>query len=214
MNRTMPTAADNAVQSWRRALCATLGDGYVPATAPDGLPSIRTPDQGRISLRAHASEIELIASEWPTIDELGFRRRYSRELSIRVSAQREITASAQDIRRRLLQPYALALAQERRRAGRYLQQLRAIATCLAHAGFGPRERHIVGRSVQAQKPHGVLEDQGLRLPTTSTTSVTPHEESAVAAVEVRGLSLDEVEAMHVFLDQLVARRAPTLRLCA
>ena len=216
MPRTASTAAaaDAKLSLWCRTLCDSLGGDHVLGTAATGQPSIRTPDQGRVDIQARGQDIEFVAAAWPLVDELGFKRSYRRELSIRISAQREAAVAALDLQRRLLQPYAQALSEERRRASAYREQLRSIATCLSQAGFGPRERHVVGRSVQAQKPHGVLEDHGLRLPTTSTTCVTPHEDSAIAAIEVRGLSLGEVEAVHAFLNQLVAQRVPSLQLCA
>ncbi len=212
---TSPAASTDAkLTLWCRTLCDTLGGDHVLSPSPAGLQSIRTPDQGRIDIQVRGQDIEFVAAGWPLIDELGFKRSYRRELSIRISANREATAAAQDLKRRLLQPYSQALSEERRRASAYREQLRSIAACLNQAGFGPHERHVVGRSVQAQKPHGVLEDHGLRLPTTSTTCVTPHEDSAIAAIEVRGLSLGEVEAVHAFLNQLVAQRVPSLQLCA
>ena len=76
-------------------------------------------------------------------------------------------------------------------------------------------RQIAGRRLQAQKPHGALDHHGTPLPTTSVTTIAlRNDDSAVGSVELRGLSLREIEALHGFIDTLVRQRQPGLRLAS
>lgn len=199
-----------------RLLCAELGAGYSlgPAERDPTTVLIFTPDNGSIAAQRHGTEVRFQASEWPVVNEAGFRRSFSRDLHASFSLGRELAGVAQELRRRLLQPYAEALQTERRNAANYRCLLVEIAACLQHSGFAPADSHVVGRTLQACKPHGALDDGHSRIPTTSTTSITIQDQTAVGTVEMRYLSLDEVEAVHGFLADLMARRRPALRLTA
>ncbi|HEX4895733.1 MAG TPA: hypothetical protein VFV11_05320 [Solimonas sp.] len=199
-----------------RLLCIELGSGYelCPSDRDPTTVLIATPDKGCIAVQRHGQELSFQASEWPVVNEAGFRRSFSRDLRASIGVGRDPSAVAPELRRRLLQPYAEALATERRNAANYRCLLVEVSACLEHSGFTPSDRHVVGRTLQASKPHGALDDGHSRIPTTSTTSITIQDQSALATVEMRYLSLDEVEAVHGFLADLIARRRPALRLTA
>ena len=206
------------LEAYCRELCHIWGPGYEPAPSTSGAIAgaltIRTPDQGLIAVHRHGDDLEFRAHGWPSVQEAGFKRSYSEDLAARISATRDVDAAARDLQRRLLIPYATALTQARRRASSYRRLIADVSACLDHVGFGNADRHVLGRSLQAQKPHGALDDNGNRVPTTSVTTITARDESAVANVEVRCLSLPEVEALHGFISELMARRRPVLRLGA
>jgi hypothetical protein len=200
------------------ALCRLWGPGYALApvahNAPANALAIRTPDQGLVAVELHGSELEFRATGWPQINDAGFKRSYAENLSAKISLNRDVDAAARDLERRLLVPYAAALTQARRKAADFRRLIADVNNCLDHAGFASSDRHVLGRSLQAQKPHGALDDNGKRVPTTSVTTITARDDSAVANVEVRSLSLPEVEALHDFISELIARRRPVLRLSA
>lgn len=207
-----------SLEAYVESLCRCWGAGYAPApvskTAPAHALAIRTPDQGLIAVEAHGHDLEFRATGWPQVNEAGFKRSYAEPLSAKISAGREVEAAARDLERRLLVPYAAALTQARRKAADYRRLIADVSACLDHAGFARSDRHVLGRSLQAQKPHGALDDNGKRVPTTSVTTITARDDSAIANVEVRSLSLPEVEALHDFISDLIARRKPVLRLSA
>lgn len=215
---TVSTIRQNATESLEtrlRALCDLWSPGYTLAhDASAEAFTIRTPDQGLISVQLHGQELEFQASGWPQVQEGGFKRSYAQELTARVSVHRAVSASARDLERRLLLPYADALSQARRKAADYRRLIADVSRCLDHAGFTGSDRHVLGRSLQAHKPHGALDDNGKRVPTTSVTTINARDDSAVANVEIRSLSLPEVESLHAFIDELIAQRRPVLRLSA
>ncbi len=207
-----------ALDAYIETLCHHWGAGHAPAPATVGAAAhartIRTPDQGLIAVEPHGGELEFRAIGWPQVNEAGFRRSYAETLSARISLGRDPVAAAQDLQRRLLLPYESALTEARRKAADYRRLLADVSACLDHAGFASSDRHVLGRSLQAQKPHGALDDNGKRVPTTSVTTITARDDGAVANVEVRSLSLPEVEALHGFISTLMAQRRPVLRLSA
>lgn len=209
-------AAGFSIEALCAELCAHWGDGHAPAPAPDGSSfHLRTPDQGLISVQSHGDELEFRAIRWPNVNEHGFKRSFSRPLGARVGAARDPAAIARDLQRRLLTPYAAALSEARRQASEYRRLIAEICACLERVGLDSADRHVLGRRLQAHKPHGALDHNGTRLPTTSVTTIAVREDdSAVGAVEVRGLSLGEVEAVHDFVAQLTACRQPVLRLAS
>lgn len=215
---TVSTIKQNVTESLEsrlRTLCQLWGPGY--SLAHDhGAETfiIRTPDQGLISVQPHGQDLQFEASGWPQVQDAGFKRSYAQELSARVSAHRPLSATARDLERRLLQPYADALGQARRKAADYRRLITDVSRCLDRAGFTGSDRHVVGRSLQAHKPHGALDDNGKRLPTTSVTTIHAHDDGAVANLEIRCLSLPELESLHAFVDQLIVQRRPVLRLSA
>jgi hypothetical protein len=216
MSTHAATASKPSIEALCAELCAHWGDGHVlaPASGTQGV-QLRTPDQGLIDVQIHGDELEFRAMRWPNVHEHGFKRSFSRVLSARVSTSREPEAIARDLQRRLLQPYAAALSEARRQASEYRRLIADICACLDRVGLDAADRHVLGRRLQAHKPHGALDHNGTRLPTTSVTTVAVREDdSAVGAVEVRGLSLAEVEAVHDFVAELTARRRPVLRLAS
>lgn len=215
----MNTRADDAsgalIEELCAALCTRWGAGHTPATTSTGALQLRTPDQGLIDVQVHGDELALSAAHWPTVNEHGFKRSFSRTLTARVNATRDVDAIARDLERRLLRPYATALQEARRQAAEYRRLIADICAVLDRVGLDAADRHVLGRRLQAHKPHGALDHNGTRLPTTSVTTVAMREDdSAVGAVEVRGLSLAEVEAVHGFVSELTARRRPVLRLAS
>ncbi|HEY0974711.1 MAG TPA: hypothetical protein VGE57_09485 [Solimonas sp.] len=219
MNATASKAVSvQTLETYVSELCRHWGPGFTLAPAAHGASphslALRTPDQGLIAISLHGHDLEFRASGWPQVNESGFKRSYHQELSANVSITRGTDVVARDLERRLLVPYAAALTQARRQAAAYRSLIADVAACLDHVGFGNADRHVLGRSLQAQKPHGALDDNGRRLPTTSVTTITARDDSAAGNVEVRGLSLPEVEALHGFIGELIARRKPVLRLAS
>lgn len=215
MSTSAVDASRSSIETLCADLCALWGDGHTLATVSDGAVQLRTPEQGLIDVRAHGDELEFRATRWPNVHEQGFKRSFSRVMSARVSAMRAPEAIARDLKRRLLQPYASALCEARGQAAGYRRLIADICTCLDRVGLDAADRHVLGRRLQAHKPHGALDHNGTRLPTTSVTTITVREDdSAVGAVELRGLSLAEVEAVHGFVAELVSRRRPVLRLAS
>lgn len=216
MSTNVADTTKSSIERLCTELCVRWGDGYALATdAGARTLSLRTPDQGLIDVQAHGDELELRAMRWPSVHEHGFKRSFGRSLSARVNAMREPEAIARDLQRRLLQPYAAALSEARRQATEYRRLIADICACLDRVGLDAADRHVLGRRLQAHKPHGALDHNGTRLPTTSVTTVAVREDdSAVGAVELRGLSLAEVEAVHGFVAELTARRRPVLRLAS
>ncbi len=207
-----------ALEAYCAELCRVWGADYALAPPAVGAGAaditLRTPDQGLIEVRRRGDELEFRAARWPSVQEEGFKRSYRQDLSAKVSANRDAESVARDLQRRLLTPYASALAQARHNAAEYRRLITDIGSSLDQIGLSRADRHVLGRKLQAQKPHGALDNNGSRLPTTSVTTVTARDESAVGGVEVRGLSLGEIEALHGFIDELVARRRPVLRLAS
>jgi hypothetical protein len=192
------------LETFCRLLCTELGAGFsIARTArqPDQL-LIWTPDRSCISVQKRGDELLFAAADWPVIDELGFKRSFSREISAKISFGRVIL------------PFAEALQEERRKAATYRAVLHDVARCLSHSGFRPDDGHVVGKTLQARKPHGALDEGWTLAPTVSDTTITVQDQGAVGSVEIRYLSLDEVEAVHGFIDKLIARRRPALRLSA
>lgn len=204
------------LETYCRLICAELGEGYSVARAarsPDQM-LIWTPDRSCLSVQLRGDEVMFAAADWPVVDEVGFKRSFSRDISARISFGRDIKAAAQDLRRRVITPFAVALAEERRKAAAYRTVLHDVARCLDHSGFRPGDGHVVGKTMQARKPHGALDEGWTRAPTVSDTTITVQDQGAVGTIEVRYLSLDEVEAVHGFLNELIGRRRPALRLSA
>jgi hypothetical protein len=209
--------ADDDLRAWCAALCAHWGPGYsfgTPALRGPAL-VIRTPEQGVIGLHPRGDEVEFRTEHWPAVHEHGFKRSYAQPLVARISAGRDPEDAARDLQRRLLQPYATALAEARRKAADFRRRIAGICETLGRVGLGRADRVVLGRRLQAQKPHGALDHHGTPLPTTSMTTIALRDDdSAIGSVELRGLSLREIEALHGFIDTLVRQRQPGLRLAS
>jgi hypothetical protein len=209
--------ADAGLRAWCAALCAAWGPGYsfgTPANRGAAL-VIRTPEQGVIGMHLRGDDIEFRTEHWPAVHEQGFKRSYAQPLVARISAGRDPEDAARDLQRRLLQPYAAALAEARRKAADFRRRIAGICDTLNSVGLGRADRVVLGRRLQAQKPHGALDHHGTPLPTTSVTTIALRDDdSAIGSVELRGLSLREIEALHGFIDTLVRQRQTGLRLAS
>lgn len=202
--------------AYGRRLCQHLGPGY-DARAGDpasGAVHLTTPQRGDIKLTRSGGELTFVADGWPEVSELGLRRTFRKDILAHVSVQRDIVAAAHDVLRRVVEPYHAALAEAREREAAWRGVLKEIGECLALSGLRTDEVHAVGRTLQASRPLGVLDEAWAFVPSQTTTRISVQERGALGSFEAHYLSLQELAQINRFVDELIARRRPALRLHA
>ncbi|MEQ1439199.1 hypothetical protein AAG565_07530 [Fontimonas sp. SYSU GA230001] len=208
-----------SLDEFARRLCAELGAGYqvqAPAGASHETEALHvwTPERGCLSLRRSGGEFVVQAIGWPVVAQLGLRRRFGREIGARVAIDRDIRSAARDLRRRVIEPYRLALAEARSAESSWRSLLQDVTDCARLAGLSTEELHAVGRTLQARRPLGALDESGHYVASQCTNTIHLQDEGALGSFEAHYLSLAELAELNRFIDTLVARRRPSLRLRA
>lgn len=214
--KAVPHDHEHVLEAFCRRLCAELGPGYELQTRnqdPDEL-HLWTPERGCLNLRSNGSEIIVQATGWPTVAQHGLRRRFSRDIGARIAIARDIRAAARDLQRRVLDPYRAALAEARRAESSWRGVLQDVGDCVQRAGLRTDELHAVGRTLQASRPLGALDESGAYVPSQCTNTIHLQDKHALGSFEAHYLSLTELAELNRFVDALIARRRPSLRLRA
>jgi hypothetical protein len=211
----VPLATEPDLETYSRLLCMELGDGYSARRADDGVDLIHlwTPERGCLSVSRRGSDMIVQASDWPVVEAFGERRSYSQSIHARISMLREVRVAAQDLRRRVIEPYRLALTSARREAAAYRELLGDVADCFDRCGFAAGEVHRAGRSLQARRPWDALDLGGTRMPSNSSVTVNLQPNAALGSFEMHFLSLQELAELNEYAAGMMQRRRPQLRLC-
>ena len=211
-----PHDHEHSLDAFCRRLCAELGEGYhlqAPGHDPDEL-HLWTPERGCLRLRRANAEIVVQAIGWPTVAQHGLRRRFGHEIIARIATARDARAAARDLQRRVIEPYRTALADARRAESSWRSLLSDVSECVQRSGLHADELHAVGRTLQTRRPLGALDESGAYVPSQCTSTIHLQDESALGSFEAHYLSLAELAELNRFVDTLVARRRPSLRLRA
>lgn len=196
-------------------LCSQLGEGYSAHDAPQaGVCWINGPDGSRVELRLNGADWECRALAWPSVEGQGLRRRFQQDIHARVAVRRGVDVAAHELRRRVFAPYGRALQDARTQARIYREALRDLRSALGRSGFRDQDAQLVGRSLRLGRPYTPLDTGAAMLPSASTTTVVMHDLAPVVQVDLHNLTPDEAASVHAFVDQLMTRRSPQLRLCA
>ncbi|MFA5938468.1 MAG: hypothetical protein WC809_03840 [Sinimarinibacterium sp.] len=199
-----------------RQLCAELGEGFHaqnPGDDPDEL-HIWTPERGCLSVHRSGRELLVRAIGWPNVAQFGLKRSFRTEISARIAITRDAGAAARDLQRRVIGPYRAALADARSAESGWRNVLKDVSDCLDRSALRAEDVHAVGRNLQARRPLGALDESWAFVPSQCTNTIHLQDQGALGSFEAHYLSLAELAELNRFVDALVAKRRPKLRLRA